>query len=365
MSIGKTIKKLRNEREYTQEQLAELLNVSASAVSQWETDRVVPDITQIPLLADLFEVSADVLLGIDSGSKQRRITQLYKEIYDIASNGDHRTAIEMLDEGLKKYPESCRLMGLYISEVYMYCGWLPDPEPYKARLEGYIDWVLSHSTDDRTRYDVLSIACRYFSEIGRTTEAIALAESLPYASESRENTLYSIYTGTKKYETLREIITGNYSYAVCMMSELAEMKYDNGEPVYTAEERGEIYRRQLAMIDLFFEKGDSDLLFYAQFKYYPNVHLAELFADSKDAEQTLLHLAEAAQYARLFDTYDVNKKHESLIPRGIADGGVFHAGPNNTSGEMLRWLEGEKFDFIRNDERFARLYDEVAKTAKE
>ena len=38
MSFGKTIKKLRREREMTQEQLAEVLSISPQAISRWETD---------------------------------------------------------------------------------------------------------------------------------------------------------------------------------------------------------------------------------------------------------------------------------------------------------------------------------------
>ena len=40
MTIGATIKKLRRERDITQEQLAEYLSVSPQAVSQWETEGV-------------------------------------------------------------------------------------------------------------------------------------------------------------------------------------------------------------------------------------------------------------------------------------------------------------------------------------
>ena len=47
MSIGSTIKKLRRERDMTQEQLAEYLGITANAVSQWECDRTAPDISQV------------------------------------------------------------------------------------------------------------------------------------------------------------------------------------------------------------------------------------------------------------------------------------------------------------------------------
>lgn len=38
MNIGSIIKKMRREKDMTQEQLAEYLNVSVSAISQWESD---------------------------------------------------------------------------------------------------------------------------------------------------------------------------------------------------------------------------------------------------------------------------------------------------------------------------------------
>ena len=55
MSIGTTIKKLRHEREMTQEQLAEYLGITANAVSQWECDRTAPDISQLPMLARVLQ----------------------------------------------------------------------------------------------------------------------------------------------------------------------------------------------------------------------------------------------------------------------------------------------------------------------
>ena len=71
MSIGTTIKKLRRDRNITQEQLAELLGVSTNAVSQWECDKTAPDISHLPVLANIFEVSADVLLEIDIAKSKK------------------------------------------------------------------------------------------------------------------------------------------------------------------------------------------------------------------------------------------------------------------------------------------------------
>ena len=63
-TLGKRIAALRKEKGLTQEQLAEKVGVSAQAVSKWENDVSCPDITLLPLLADLFGVSVDELLGV-------------------------------------------------------------------------------------------------------------------------------------------------------------------------------------------------------------------------------------------------------------------------------------------------------------
>ncbi len=50
MDIGGTIKKLRTDRNVTQEEVAEYLDISFQAVSKWETGTTMPDITLMPKL---------------------------------------------------------------------------------------------------------------------------------------------------------------------------------------------------------------------------------------------------------------------------------------------------------------------------
>ena len=63
-TLGKRIAMLRRNQGWTQEQLGEKVGVSAQAVSKWENDQACPDITTLPLLADLFGVTTDELLGL-------------------------------------------------------------------------------------------------------------------------------------------------------------------------------------------------------------------------------------------------------------------------------------------------------------
>lgn len=62
-TLGTRIAKLRKEKGYTQEDLAQLLDVSPQAVSKWENDLTCPDISLLPKLAQLLGVSVDTLLS--------------------------------------------------------------------------------------------------------------------------------------------------------------------------------------------------------------------------------------------------------------------------------------------------------------
>ena len=61
--LGKSIKRLREERQITQRQLAYALNISTQAVSKWERGCGYPDISFLLPLADYFGVSLDELFG--------------------------------------------------------------------------------------------------------------------------------------------------------------------------------------------------------------------------------------------------------------------------------------------------------------
>lgn len=64
-TLGKRIVSHRKRLGLTQDRLAELLGVTAQAVSKWENDQSCPDITMLPKLAEVFDISTDELLGLE------------------------------------------------------------------------------------------------------------------------------------------------------------------------------------------------------------------------------------------------------------------------------------------------------------
>ncbi len=63
MTLGQTLYNLRTKANMTQEQLAEKMHVSRQSISKWESDAARPDLEKLKLLADLYQISMDELLG--------------------------------------------------------------------------------------------------------------------------------------------------------------------------------------------------------------------------------------------------------------------------------------------------------------
>ncbi len=79
MTIAEIIVTKRKEKNITQQELADLLFVSNKTISKWETGRGVPEITIIPKLAKVLDVSIDELLGEFDGGKEEPVVMQAKE----------------------------------------------------------------------------------------------------------------------------------------------------------------------------------------------------------------------------------------------------------------------------------------------
>lgn len=73
LKLGSILKKLRNEKGVTQEEVADYAEVLFQAVSKWETDTTLPDITLLPNLATFFGVKIDDLFSVNVDDEMTRI----------------------------------------------------------------------------------------------------------------------------------------------------------------------------------------------------------------------------------------------------------------------------------------------------
>ncbi len=367
MSLGTTIKKLRREKDITQEQLAEYLGITSRAISQWECDRTSPDISQIPVLCNIFEVSSDELLGIDVSNKNKQIDELYNEMYQTAADGNQIKAVELAEKALILYPSSYKLMDFYANEIFLYNNTFPIAvqENNKNKAVLYIEKILNECTDSEIRNNCLSMACLWYPKIGRTAEAEKLAKMLEGMNYTCGELLGKMYTGKKQFEVIRDEAIRQFTNVLALIDDLISTCDDDGNRIYTDDEVLQLNQMCIDMIKLYFPNGDY--FFLAQDIEGAYRQMADIYATRKDTENTIACLNSATDYAIYFDILSTDSVHTSPVAKGIECGEIWWHDGHNNSHNLLEKLISEKYtqyDFIRESEAFGSILTKLKGFAK-
>ena len=102
--LGESIRRLRKEAGFTQEQLAEAMSVSVSAVHKWESDKSTPELEMLVDLAEFFETSVDAMLNY--GWQKLNMGQTAERINTFRNERNFEEGIRFAERALQKYPNS-------------------------------------------------------------------------------------------------------------------------------------------------------------------------------------------------------------------------------------------------------------------
>ena len=103
LNFAENFKRLRKEKDVTQEKVAEALEVSSQSVSRWELNICYPDVELLPSIANYFGVTVDSLLSNDVASKEKDIEIFTQTIDNLSDKSTER--IDFVREYCRKYPE--------------------------------------------------------------------------------------------------------------------------------------------------------------------------------------------------------------------------------------------------------------------
>ena len=370
MSFGQIIKKLRREADMTQEKLAELLSVSAQAVSRWETDSAMPDVSLIVPLANLFHVTTDHLLGVDISKREQIIGDIRKKADGYSSRGYYTEARGILEDGLRQYPENYALMHdlMYVADSQYDQAKQQEDENGHALAEEYRNEVirlgesiLAGCTDDLLRHGAVQLLCYAYKDAGNKERALKLAESMPYMCVSREFLLSAVKDGTERFRAKQREIHTLIQFLDNDMS-FPNVKLDSGEYAYTNEMQAAIREKSVAMLHLMFENGDFG--FFHSSLSYTHTLLAEYYAGTGETEKALDRLQKAAFHAiRFLEQCENPEEHTSVLFIGWKDGSFSTGDTDNTAAEVLSAMGKSVFDGIRSTNVFTSVKDELASYA--
>ena len=108
--IGENIKRIRHERDLTQEEVAAHLGISFQSISKWERGDGYPDITMLPALANYFKISVDELLGMGEIAKKDKYNEINKIWADNNKKGLHIENVALMRQSLKTFPNNALLL---------------------------------------------------------------------------------------------------------------------------------------------------------------------------------------------------------------------------------------------------------------
>ncbi len=143
--LSENIKKLRREKDLTQEALADFLGVTFQSVSNWERGESYPDITILPEIARFFKVSIDELLGINKAENEHEINSKIAE-YDNLT--DHKLMQEIINDLKAKFPNDFRVLIRYLRCLVNFSE---DLLAVSSEVFSIYNNIQQNCTDDRIR----------------------------------------------------------------------------------------------------------------------------------------------------------------------------------------------------------------------
>ena len=349
MSIGTTIKKLRRDRNITQEQLAELLGVSANAVSQWECDKTAPDISHLPVLANIFEVSADVLLEIDiaKSKKQTEIKEFTAKYAELHSQGKTEERLKLCREMQKKYPndETVRYNLMKVLKT----GYVEESFDEIVMLGEQ----LLQSTNMEYRTGAIRGLCLTYLDKGNREKALQYADMIPPAEDLHVHVL----EGSELVEHCQ-----NYFWKVCDRMYLY-MKYliDCNDAGYTHEEKHTMLKSLYDMFHIIF--SNEDFGFYNDRLTRISFFMALESGKAGEFDRAISELEKMVLYCEKFKNF-TEIDHSSLFVNKIkfSRKDISKHSEETLGHAYLRYLNNNDnvFASIKNDPRYTNIKECLA-----
>lgn len=244
MIVGEKIKKLRRERNISQDVLAQNLGVSFQAVSRWENGQTAPDISLIPAIAYFFRVSIDELFEYNSYEKEAEIDKICTEA-SVFRDQEPEKAKEILTKGLKMYPGNELLMNHLLYPLQK----MHD----RTALVTTCKALIAAASDDEIRYDACRILAETYHEMGQQTLAKEQLDKIPEIYFTKLGLKASLLEGEEAFEAAVDQKMQSIGMAV-EMAEIIAGYYISGKDLKNAEAELEVIGQLLEIL----EKCDVD-----------------------------------------------------------------------------------------------------------
>jgi len=206
LAIGEKIRKLRRDKNLTQEEVASHLGISFQSVSKWERGDGYPDITLLPALANYFGVTTDELLGMNELSAQEWYEEVNANWEVNRRAGRHERNVALMKEALRTFPNDALLLVQLSASLERMDGSAEEKRAYLKESVAVQEQILRYGEDSEVRGATMFNLCHSYWRLGEREKAIEQARKLPNLYKARENALVYFLEGEDRAEVSRSAL---------------------------------------------------------------------------------------------------------------------------------------------------------------
>lgn len=359
--FGKNLKSLRNERNLTQENVADILGVSFQSVSKWERGESYPDITILPVIASFFKVSVDDLLGVNEAENEEKIE---KYVYDITCLTDHKAALEIAKKAIAEFPGNFELLNLYMFKLIAVNDNAEKGMSILSEVRSIYDNIQANCTVDRIKMSSKRRLVQFYTTLTRVensgitvAEVKEIIEGMPDMVDTKE------YVSTCLFPYLNDPDDKAEHYAACRdtidrilgILDATVFHYCFWEKEFEDEFRIKAVEMLLTVQNLFNDDGNYGASW--PFVMYNHGHLGCLYFKLGDNEKAIEHLRKSAETAKQFDKLpQISVRHSFLFDGAEFDKNTL--GSTHVACSRMKFLMTERYplsDEFKASEEFKEI----------
>ncbi len=354
--IGENLRRLRREKNITQEELAEVLGVSYQSVSRWENGACYPDMELLPTLAAFFSVSVDTLLGADEAVEKTRVADYLARFQEAISVGDVEMCIAVAREGVAEYPNNYALLNKLMYALFIATDedgnvpdWRENMQKYDAEITALGERIMKYCPDADLRHEAMYRLAFNHCEMGRRAKGREIFEMLPSQRWCREANLWWALEPEEKLPYTYKMVMSSYDMLYWAISRFV------GARLLPDEQQLQVLDKLQALRGVVWDDVRADAEWDAANSAFKR---AEILARLGQTEAALAELEIGARHAASFDARPEAETFSSLLLGEVTIRRTdFETSDNRSLREIYRdkWLAAKDFDALRDSEGFRRI----------
>ena len=342
--LGENIKRLRRERDLTQEALAEFLGVTFQSISKWERGESYPDITLLPAIAAFFKVSIDELMGLNKAQDEQEIKSLLKEHDNLT---DEKLILKAIQNLREKYPTDFRVQLRWMSYLIFYDDW-DTLEQRTPQIMSIYQNIQNNCTKDSIRicakryyiYFMGNLACKENPTVTFEDYEPVIRE-MPLMRDGREN--YCYFYSLHKHPDADKIITEATEESLLLFYDLISSYYFTSK--FSRDYQIDILEKAKDFFNYIYDDGNYSRMWRSVMSCCYGM-LGWFYFEKGDEEKSLHNLRKSAELAVRFDNLDrITTLHSTLF-----EGKVFDKQELGTTFVAKSWMKENIMNYPLSEE---------------